>query len=329
MDAFRTEVTVIPRPPIDHQQVIITTGSCFSDAIGNRLVENKFDTSVNPFGTSYNPISIHRTLTMACDPSTLSTESFTSREGTWFHYDFHSQFNGETRDALAEKLERRVEEARSWLARADVILITYGTAWVFRKVDTQQIVANCHKQPAAQFQKQLLSVSEITEDFERLLAQVRSLRPNLRVILTLSPVRHTKDTLELNQVSKSILRQAIFQITERNPAIEYFPAYEIMLDDLRDYRFYASDLIHPSDLAIDYIWDKFIQAYFNSTTKNLCERWQKVRRSMQHRPFHPRTEGYRLFLSSVVRDLDELKNSLNVSQEIAEAKRQLRAFDLA
>lgn len=325
MDSFRTEINVGAKTPIDHRAVIVTAGSCFSDSIGAKLLENKFDVLVNPFGTSYNPLSIHRSLLGESPEATM----FNSREGSWFHFDFHSQFYDDTRAALEDKLQEKITETSSFIGRHDVLLITYGTAWAYRHTATQRIVSNCHKQPGNLFKKELLSTQAIVEDFESFVKKIRTRRPNLKIILTLSPVRHTKDTLELNQVSKSVLRLAIHQIMERNQAVEYFPAYEIMLDDLRDYRFYATDMIHPSDLAIDYIWEKFTDSYLNSGTMQLCERWQRVRRSLQHRPFHPKTDQYRTFLSSIAKDLDELKNSLNVSQEIAEVNRQLRAYDLS
>lgn len=325
MDSFRTEIKVAPKTPIDHRSVIVTAGSCFSDSIGAKLSENKFEVLVNPFGTSYNPLSIHRSL-LAESPE---ANMFTSRDGSWFHFDFHSQFYDATRAALEEKLQEKIKATSAFINRDDVLLITYGTAWAYRHVATKQIVSNCHKQPGNLFKKELLSTQAIVEDFESFLQKLRTRRPSLKIILTLSPVRHTKDTLELNQVSKSVLRLAIHQVMERNQDVEYFPAYEIMLDDLRDYRFYATDMIHPSDLAIDYIWGKFTETYFNGGTKQLCERWERVRRALQHRPFHPKTDQYRTFLSSIAKDLDELKNSLNVSQEIAEVNRQLRAYDLA
>jgi hypothetical protein len=305
MEQFRTELTIVPKPMIDHASSIVTTGSCFSDNIGQKLAENKFRVVVNPLGTCYNPLSIHKGLTMKEPDEDLFTQS----SGTWRHFDFHSKFFSETKDGLREMLKKRLAPRTS-----DVVIITYGTSWVYKHKASGKIVANCHKRPQDEFEKILLTPQQIIQSFEELQSSISQ-----KVIVTLSPVRHLKDTLELNSVSKSILRHAIYSF--RN--VEYFPAYEIMMDDLRDYRFYESDMIHPSDVAIEYIWKKFSDRYFSEQTKSLNERWQKVLRSINHRVFNEGTEQHKRFLEGLLKELTGLNEALDVSREIDEIRKKV------
>lgn len=238
---------------------------------------------------------------------------YVESQGTWRHFDFHSKFA----DVEKDKLEAELKGAFINPEDFDVIIITYGTSWVYRL--NGEVVANCHKVPAHAFKKELLSVNEIIQSFEKFY------REDKKVILTLSPVRHIKDTMELNQVSKSILRTAIHEITMAWPEVDYFPAYEIMLDDLRDYRFYEPDMIHPSQTAIDYIWGKFGERYFSKETQDLNIQWLKLLRSINHRPFHPSTKQHQSFLRQTLHDLQELKDRIDVTREIEELESRLDA----
>lgn len=305
MEQFRTELPIVPAPSITHGRSIVTTGSCFSDNIGQKLSENKFRTTVNPLGVSYNPISIHKGLMMTKPDPDLFIES----QGTWRHFDFHSKVSAASKDELRERIGKQLP-----VANAEVVVITYGTSWVYRHRATKKIVANCHKRPQSEFEKILLTPDEIIRSFEELQASVKA-----NIIVTLSPVRHTKDTLELNSVSKSILRYAIHNFKN----IDYFPAYEIMMDDLRDYRFYDSDMLHPSPVAIDYIWKKFGERYFSEETRRINERWGKIKKSLDHKVFNKGTEEYREFLRKVLKDLEELRGVLDVSKEVEDARRRL------
>ncbi|HEX8061105.1 MAG TPA: GSCFA domain-containing protein [Cyclobacteriaceae bacterium] len=305
MDRFRTELPVIPKPMIRHGSSIVTTGSCFSDNIGQKLAENKLDVVVNPLGTCYNPLSIHKGLLMTEPDDDLFVE--TNR--MWRHFDFHSKFFADTKERLRELLVLRLQ-----VPKTDIVIITYGTSWVYKHRATGKIVANCHKRPQSEFEKILLTPEQVVASFEELQASMKQ-----EVIVTLSPVRHVKDTLELNSVSKSILRHAIYNFRD----VEYFPAYEIMMDDLRDYRFYESDLIHPSNVAIDYIWDKFGERYFSRETKELNERWQKVLRSLNHKGFNTGSAEYKKFLEGVLKELKVLSTELDVVKEIHEVEHRI------
>lgn len=297
---------------IDHGVRIVTAGSCFADNIGQKVFESKFKVLANPMGVCYNPMSIHKSfLTQEVDEAL-----FVESQGTWRHFDFHSKFGEIDRSKVLQNLMSRLQSVAQF--DADVVMMTYGTAWVYRRQG--KIVANCHKRPGSEFEKVLLTPEEIVESFSDLHKKIKK-----KIILTLSPVRHVKDTLELNQVSKSVLRVAIHEIKKKFPEVDYFPAYEIVMDDLRDYRFYDADMIHPSQVAIDYIWEKFGEQYFSAETKQLNARWEKVSQSISHRAFHPESKEHLAFLKKTLSDLHELKTRLDVSKEIEEIERRLNA----
>jgi hypothetical protein len=309
MEQFRTELPITPAPLIHHGSVILTTGSCFSDNIGQKLSESKFRTIVNPLGTSYNPLSIHKGL-MSNEPD---ADLYIESEDMWRHFDFHSRFSATSRSELREAL---IQQLRSEFF--DTLIITYGTSWVYKHKATSEIVSNCHKRPQHEFEKVLLSVDDIVNSF----AELRRCTDQ-KIILTLSPVRHIKDTLEKNSVSKSTIRIAIYKILNEFSDVEYFPAYEIMMDDLRDYRFYDADMIHPSGVAIDYIWKKFRERYFSKETQEIVERWSLVKKSLNHRAFNPGSRKHRDFLKSVLSELNALKTKIDVDTEIEMVERRL------
>jgi hypothetical protein len=218
---------------------------------------------------------------------------------------------------VAIDIGRRIATVHSFLETTSRILITYGTAWSYSRKDTGEAVANCHKLPQGNFQKRLLNSDEVVESFGLLFNRLRNLNPDISIILTLSPVRHLRDTLELNSVSKAVLRVACHHIAEQFESVEYFPAYEMMMDDLRDYRFYKSDMLHPTEDAEDYIWDKFSEKYFTSETKTFLKEWGSVLAALAHRPFHPASEAHQRFLKETLKKLEGLKSSVDVREEIA------------
>ncbi len=314
---FRTELTIQPSAEkITHQNKILTIGSCFSQVIGDRLYQNKFNTLVNPFGTVFNPISIVRLLEATSTNDFQKIDCSLESQGAWFNYHVHSELYGNTKEELNVKVENTIAEAHSSFLEVDTLIITLGTAFVYRLNSTGEIVANCHKVPSANFSKELLTVQEILSSFASLLTQWKSERPKLRIVLTVSPVRHTRDTLALNNLSKSILRLACHELCETYSNVVYFPAYEIMLDDLRDYRFYKEDMIHPTEVAEEYIWNKFSDAYFNESTKQLLQEWSSIYKALQHKPFRQESEEYKKFLRETLKRLELLKGKMEVGEEI-------------
>lgn len=322
---FRTEL--IPSPPdwtIGLNDPIITFGSCFSDTIGKELLHNKFQALVNPFGTTYHPLAIGRLIEYACLLEEPGPQTYFLREGMALNYDFHSRFSGSTMDELRELIRQRITQVNTALGSAAVVMITYGTAWLYEKVDDGQAVANCHRMPGNLFRKRLVSVDAITASFRKTLGRLRTINPRIRVILTVSPVRHSKDTLPLNSVSKATLLLACHQLSATEPSVTYFPAYELLMDDLRDYRFYGSDLIHPSPVAEAYIWDKFNSTYFAKDTREVLETWTDLRQALGHRPFHPGTDAHQQFLLKTIQRLEALLPRIDVQDEISALRSQLK-----
>ncbi len=317
MRSFRTVVSISPsKQPIAHRDKIITTGSCFAQAIGDRLQRFKFDALVSPFGVIYNPIAIHKTLLYAVHNEPPAAHTYLENGGTHLNYDFHSSLSSGESQQLRDTLNHLIGTTHHFLARANALLITYGTAWVYTRNETGEIVANCHKTPAANFSKALLSVQDIGNSFRSIHDAAKKLNPGLRFILTVSPVRHLRDTAELNSVSKSVLRLACHQIAGEFANTEYFPAYEIMLDDLRDYRFYKADMIHPTEEAEDYIWEKFAIRYFDESTRAFIQQWSDILSALNHRPFHPGSRQHQQFLADLIRKLEAFKGQVDVDGEI-------------
>jgi hypothetical protein len=326
MSEFRTIVS----PTSAHAKVsmnhrIYTIGSCFSDTIGKNLAMCKFHTLANPFGVIYNPESIHSLLDHSILDSGPNSEAFVQSQDRCHHYDFHSALSGPDRSSAEHTIREKISEAHRFLKAADWLFITYGTAWVYELSESKKIVANCHKMPASLFTKRLLPVEEIITSFRNLFATLKRVNPKLRVLVTVSPVRHIKDTIPLNQVSKSTLRVACHAIASEFADVEYFPSYEIMMDDLRDYRFYKEDMLHPTEQAENYIWKNFIDSYFDETAIKFVNQWKSIQTSMSHRAFHSQSDGHQNFLKQTIRKLENLQATVDVSAEIATLKSQLNS----
>lgn len=324
MDAFRTILNVDRSAElISIEDQLFTIGSCFADTIGEQLIQNKFNVLKNPFGTTYNPLSIHNQLSYAIHNHLPAQHTFLQNQDVYLNYNFHSSLSALSHTALEKILADSIGKAHYFLKDAKWIMITYGTAWIYTRKDTGEVVANCHKVPANQFEKELCTQKRMLDSFEELYTKLKAFNPNLKIILTVSPVRHLKDTLKLNSVSKSVLRLACHTITQQHADVYYFPAYEILLDDLRDYRFYKPDMIHPSVEAEEYIWNKFCQMYFDDNTLAFLEKWKKIRLGLQHKPFHVTSSAHQTFLLGLLSQLNEVKDIVSVSEEMELVKSQL------
>lgn len=281
----------------------------------------KWQAEVNPFGVLYNPQSIAQALTMLASRCALTEEELTlfPNEGwsTWMH---HSTFSCPERSEALALINTRMEQASQMLLDADTLIITFGTAWVYRLHETGQTVGNCHKMPERLFIRQRLSVDEIIEEYAALLEQLWSTNPKLRIIFTISPVRHLKDTLHGNQLSKSTLLLAVDALCQRFPEKSYyFPAYEIVIDELRDYRFYADDMAHPSPQAVEYVWERFVEHCTDAEAQRFMAQWTKVVKALEHRPFRPDSPQYRSFVAQTLNTINELKDQyphIEVDKEI-------------
>ncbi len=320
---WKTDLILVPSlQPFGLSDSIFTIGSCFAETMGKRLVDNKFNALVNPFGTLYNPISIHHSLKSAVDIMMPANNEYIVNQDVHYHYQFHSNFSALDKPALKKKINESLQTCNQFLKTSNYLIITYGSAFVYIQNEIDMVVANCHKMPASHFSKHLLKAEVITDSFLHIYQKLKSFNPKLKIILTVSPVRHLKDTIELNSVSKSTLRLACHQLAEKFD-VDYFPAYEIMMDDLRDYRFYKTDRIHPTEEAEEYIWNKFAEKYFDQNAKNILEDWKEIKMALAHRSSYPSTVSHQAFLKSVLKKLDGLKNQIDVSEEIAKVSSQL------
>lgn len=324
MNAFRTIVKPrVSKHTFSLHDALLTAGSCFAEAIGSRLASHKVRTLANPFGVIYNPVALHKAIKYALFNEAVPELTFLERDGVHVSYDFHSSISAGDKNALRKLLLEITGATHHFIRDARAIILTYGTAWVYTRNDTGEIVANCHKVPASEFTKSLLSRKQIIASFDDLYNNLKAFNPSCRVIVTVSPVRHLRDTPEGNSVSKAILRSACDVIAQSYQDAGYYPAFEIMMDDLRDYRFYKRDMIHPTEEAEDYIWDHFAETYFDDETRAFFEEWKGIRSALSHRPFHPESPSHQLFLRDTLKKLEALSHRVNVAEEIAEIKGQL------
>ncbi|MDD3789341.1 MAG: GSCFA domain-containing protein [Petrimonas sp.] len=304
---FRTHVFIPPSDlQIDHSSRVMLFGSCFSENIGNLLLENEFDADVNPFGILYNPMSIIAAIRRLWLSERFDEGELTFRNGLYHSFLHHGAFSGPTSEISIRNILDRFVPAADSIRKTDVLLITFGTSYVYRFRESGQIVGNCHKFPSETFTRTRLSVEESSSAWIPLIAEFRETNPDVRFIFTVSPIRHWKDGAHENQLSKAVLHLAIEQISEAYPGnVRYFPAYEILMDELRDYRFYAEDMLHPSSVATQYIWDRFRETFFSHETEKIIAEWQTVYRALSHRPLNPETKEHTAFLTQTLGKLRE------------------------
>ena len=304
---FRTQVERSERvTEIGYSDRLLLLGSCFAENIGKLLLANKFCCDVNPYGILYNPLSIARTLQEMAEGVVYTENNLFEADGVWHSWMHHGSFSSDiSAEDCLNRINTRLSKATDTLATTDWLVVTWGTAFVYEHEG--QVVGNCHKQPDRLFSRRRLSVDEIVERWTEVLSNLHRLNPSLKVLFTVSPIRHAKDGMHGNQLSKSTLLLAIDQLCEKFSCCHYFPSYEIMMDELRDYRFYADDMLHPSSLAVEYIWECFSQTYFGKETLQAMKEWGEIRKGLQHKPFRPDSEAYRQFLSQIMLKIERMK----------------------
>lgn len=326
MDSFRT---VLPSPEnpfqIGHNDRLMLLGSCFTEHIGKRLQERKFKTLINPFGIVYNPISMVRCLErLLADNQVFKESELIESGGLWHSWEHHGLYSKPSPGEVLAGINAAYEQARTQLKNANRLLLTLGTAEVFYLRDSGQIVANNHKTPASIFDQRRLSVGEVTDALAGIFKKLTATKPDLQVTLSVSPVRHTRNGLVENQRSKAVLLLAVAAIGEQFPNVHYFPAYELLLDDLRDYRFYAADMLHPSEVAVEYIWQYFSEMFFTTETRRLNAAIEKIHAAAGHRPFNPNTPEHQAFQRAQLEVIGKLKKDwpgLDFSREEAVFRR--------
>ncbi len=298
---------------ISHKQNLFLLGSCFSENIGALLSDHKFKTYANPNGILFNPASIHQCLTDILNLKDLSDNYILTRNGLFFSYLHHTSINAISASELKEKINFQTKQAYNSLKDSDVLIITFGTAFFYHHLTSGQVVANCHKQPQQIFEKNILAVNEIVSAYNGLIKKIQNFNPNLKIVFTVSPVKHLKDGVIENTLSKSTLLVAIHELIKQHKNLYYFPAYELVNDDLRDYRFYKEDLAHPNEQAINYVWKKFSNACFSEKTISVNKEIAKLNLALNHHEInHGTLEQQKLqeFISKQKQEVKKLEPSI-------------------
>ena len=308
---FRTEIEVKKwSAPLEYSHRIMCLGSCFATNIGEELRKRKFQVTISPTGILFNPASIAHAMRMMSELSVPNVTELMELDGRYVHHNFHSSVAGNTPNKTIEAMSEALSRGKRALLSADLTIVTLGTAWVYRLKDSGEVVANCHKQPHQLFSRELLTI----EECEHYIEEIISYTPG-RVLFTVSPVRHVSEGLEDNSLSKAILRVAIDKACRKyNDRASYFPSFEILIDDLRDYRFYGEDLVHPSRQAVEYIVEKFCEAALSHKSKELMSKVESIVRAVNHRPNNPYSEAYRKFCEAQLKAISELKD-VDLSEE--------------
>jgi lysophospholipase L1-like esterase len=292
---------------IDYNSKVILLGSCFSDNIGQKLSYHKFQSVLNPFGILFHPKAIESVIKNAITKKEYTEEDVFFFNERWQSFTTHSKLSASSKEEALNQLNQASALINTALKSSTHIIITLGTSWVYRFLASGKIVANCHKVPQHKFKKELLPITEINKSLSSIISLVRKVNPNINFIFTISPVRHLRDGFIENQQSKSHLISALHQIIKNQKNIFYFPSYEIMMDELRDYRFYKEDMIHPNQIAINYIWEKFYENWLSDEAIDLKKQVIKIQRGLEHKPFNTDSNEYREFLSSLQKKIKALK----------------------
>ena len=301
---FRTIVPISKATEsITYYSSIVSLGSCFAVNMAQKFSYYKFPITVNPFGVLFHPLAIENILQHTIENSRYIAEDFFLHNELWHSFNFHSDMSQPSLKEAIQLANSQQIQLQQALQEASFCFITLGTAWVYIYNSTDTIVANCHKLPSQHFSKRLLSVEEITESISHIIALLKQLNPSITVVFTISPVRHIKDGFFENQVSKSQLFAALYPLITDNKSL-YFPAYELLLDELRDYRFYANDMVHPSEMAINYIWERLVATYIDSATQADMKQVDSIQKGLSHRPFNPETESHQQFLAQLQQKME-------------------------
>ena len=301
---FRTIVPISKTTEsITYYTSIVSLGSCFAVNMAQKFAYYKFPITVNPFGVLFHPLAIENILQHTIENSRYTAEDFFLHNELWHSFDFHSDMSQSSLKEAIQLANSQQIQLQQALQEASFCFITLGTAWVYIYNSIDTIVANCHKLPAQHFSKRLLSIEEITESLSHIITLLKQFNPLITVVFTISPIRHIKDGFFENQVSKSQLFAALYPLITDNKSL-YFPAYELLLDELRDYRFYANDMVHPSEMAINYIWERLVATYIDSATQADMKQVDNIQKGLSHRPFNPETESHQQFLAQLQQKME-------------------------
>jgi hypothetical protein len=305
---FTTQIPVSKSNyPINYNSKIVSLGSCFAENMAEKFEYFKFQNVVNPFGIVFNVVSIEKLIFRSIHKQYFTEKDIFFHHENWHCYEVHSELSNPNAAEFLKTVNQLIDATNTQITEATHFIITLGTAWVYRNIETNQIVANCHKVPQKQFAKELLSIETIQESLQNTIALISGVNKEAKFVFTVSPVRHIKDGFAENTLSKSHLISAIHKIVNHQLFLaNYFPSYEIMMDELRDYRFYGEDMLHPNQTAIDYIWIQFFENYIDekefATMQEVCD----IQKALHHRPFNPNSESHLKFLDNLNQKLNTL-----------------------
>lgn len=301
--------------PITYESKLLALGSCFSENIAEKLQYYKFQTATNPFGIIFNPVSIENLIRRAVNKIDFTESDIFFHNELWHCYDVHSELSHRDKAVFLNTLNELVNTTHNQILSLTHCFITLGTSWVYQLRQAQPdkigIVANCHKVPQKEFTKELLSIATIEESLANSIHLIHAINPNCTVIFTVSPVRHIKDGFVENTLSKAHLITALQSVLKTENCslnTSYFPSFEIMMDELRDYRFYADDLLHPSKMAVDYIWERFAEAMISEESQLTIEEIATIQKGLAHRPFNPNTESHLRFVANVNEKIAKIRS---------------------
>ncbi|MBA0884595.1 GSCFA domain-containing protein [Flavobacterium undicola] len=298
---FRTPIPISESIfPIDYNSKIMSVGSCFAVNMAEKFNDFKFQNNCNPFGIIFNPVSIERLVERIVNKELFTESDIFFHNDLWHCFEVHSELSNPSKEAFLDSLNQLLDSTNQQIFDLTHFQITYGTAWVYRNIESKQIVANCHKVPQKQFAKELLAIETIQTAIQNTFSLIHSINPEAKFTFTVSPVRHIKDGFVENTLSKAHLISAVHSAHNSQPiTYNYFPSYEIMMDELRDYRFYAEDMLHPSQVAIDYIWQRFKETSISKTAFAIMDEVEGIQKGLSHRPFNPQSESHQKFIAKL------------------------------
>lgn len=308
---LQTKVNIVESSfKLDYGSKTMLIGSCFVENMGERLKYYKFDADVNPCGIVYNPLSVANVLDCLMSGVKLMEDDLIWNNDSWVSLLHHGSFSAADAAVCLDGINSRLEFSAGQLRQADLLVLTFGTSWAYRYLDKDIIASNCHKIHKEAFQRFRLNVDDIVGEYTELIGRLRRFNPGIRILFTVSPIRHWKDGAHGNQVSKACLLLAIDELVNRFEFADYFPSYEIVLDELRDYRFYAEDMLHVSDVAAGYVWERFRQAYIAAGTEGMMKRIDKVNKSLAHRPVNVESDNYQALLKHLGAEIEDISRQL-------------------
>ena len=320
---LQTKITVAaPDFSIDYNSRLMMLGSCFAENMGSKFSYYKFDVDVNPCGIIYNPLSVANVLRLLVEGKRFEKNDLREVGGKWVSLFHHGAFSSADPDECLHRINDRLTKATGELRTLDLLVITWGTAWVYRYTRENIVVSNCHKIPSQEFERSRLSVEDIVREYLVLIERLREINPGLRILFTVSPIRHWKDGAHGNQLSKATLLLAIDRLREEIQHVYYFPAYEIVLDELRDYRFYAEDMLHVSGFTVDYIWERFLYSFISPEVFGLMNQIGRINKGVAHRPFEPQSEEYQRLVKKMLAEIAMISRSYPMI-DFSEEKRKL------